>query len=199
MGCSRSDNSGADSPEEAVKKLEAAYRTGNFDDYLGILIKEERDDMLKLKQVVNANERASAAFYDALDLQFGNDPPIPRPATINLQQMIHQPGLQLQIVSSVEKKPGQLELRVKRLDPSNPLVENRETEVILSAIKEDGSWKLGQGLGLSERGCAYFESRTKAYQQVTELVKAGKIRDRLTALKMWREKSDALLAKKDSH
>src|SRR5438046_603656 len=60
----------AASPEEALQRLEAAIRQGDYDAYLAVLPKPNREHLQKTNAAIRANEEAVNALNDEVEARF---------------------------------------------------------------------------------------------------------------------------------
>jgi hypothetical protein len=63
------------------------------------------------------------------------------------------------------------------------------------AVKEQGGWKISENGRIGETAFALFDKNTRASEQVTAALNAGKFHSRLEALKVWREAKAAAVGK----
>jgi hypothetical protein len=176
-----------------VARLQVIYRTASFDAYLELLTKQNREQMVRLKAAIEADAKASEAFREAINSQFGEDSfsfPLPK---LNFRQVVYDPSLVAEVIgkTAVNDSDIELKLRVSRLLGESGTLQT--VEVTQRAIWEDGGWKLADGEPLAEGAlrCKYFEEHARVSQEVATAVKAGKFRDHREAMKAWREAQDA--------
>ena len=197
FGCSRKSPSvtlpkPAASPAEAVGLLESACRMGNYDQYLAILAKPNRDELARLKAVIQASEEAGEAFQSALDARFGKDRNSFSPPKTDFRSQIHQPQARIEIIAVTAKGDDKADVKVRYSGISGANQPSGGPEATLTAVKEEDGWKISTGpVRLGEPAYALFENDTKRYKQLTAEVKAGKFSSRREAYKAYSEAGKA--------
>jgi len=188
FGCGRTASkpqpARAATPEEAVKKLESAFRNGSIEEYSAVMVKPYREAYAKLRAAIRESQEASEAVADVLDARFGRGSGIRTPKSTP-DYLPSDSTTVIEILDSKVEGPDRVQMRIQ--STVGPRHDRKAHESVVIAVKEEDGWKLQVGDVYWERGTAMFEKSTKVDREFAAQVKAGKFRDLREAMRAYSE------------